>query len=345
MVSPISGSLASNESEPLTLSADITGLSAGHYGYCFEVSDPLAQNSPQLVNVNLKIGGALYVSWDYPAIQAAINDAESLDTVIVAPGTYYENINFNGKSIVLTSVDPNDPNIVAATILEGSGHRSVVTFYGNETSVCELRGFTITGGDAVRGGGIYGGNTHASISNCTIMGNSAYYYGGGLLHCDGRITNCIIIGNRSFHDGGGLDGCDGTIMNCIIIGNRASGYGGGLVWCDGGAITNCIIWSNVGWGFYEQISFSSTPTYTCIEDWIGGGTGNIASNPLFTDTSSADLVDWDLHLLPNSPCIDTGTNTPLSGLPATDIEGNPRIVDGDSNGSEIVDMGVYEYVP
>ncbi|GAI61123.1 unnamed protein product, partial [marine sediment metagenome] len=34
--------------------------------------------------------------------------------------TYYENINFLGKAITVRSTDPNDPNVVAATIIDGN---------------------------------------------------------------------------------------------------------------------------------------------------------------------------------------------------------------------------------
>jgi len=42
---------------------------------------------------------------DAPTIQAAINAASNGDTVSVAPGTYSENINFNGKLITVTSTE------------------------------------------------------------------------------------------------------------------------------------------------------------------------------------------------------------------------------------------------
>jgi hypothetical protein len=43
-----------------------------------------------------------------------------------------------------------------------------------------------------------------------------------------------------------------------------------------------------------------------------------------------------------SPSIDTGDNA-APQLPATDLDGNPLIFNGDYNGSSIVDMRVYEY--
>jgi parallel beta-helix repeat protein len=87
----------------------------------------------------------------YSSIQDAIDDANNGDSVIVHPGIYYENINFPGEAITLTSLDPNDPNIVSSTVIDGSlpadvNKGSVVTFNSGEGNDSVLSGFTITGG-------------------------------------------------------------------------------------------------------------------------------------------------------------------------------------------------------
>ena len=87
----------------------------------------------------------------YTSIQSAIDAAENGDTVIVEPNTYYENIDFLGKAISLTSTDPCDDQVVAATIIDGSypddpNFGSVVTFNSTETNASILTGFTIRGG-------------------------------------------------------------------------------------------------------------------------------------------------------------------------------------------------------
>lgn len=93
----------------------------------------------------------LYVPSQYGSIQSAINQATSDDIVIVSVGAYIENIDFKGKAITVQSTDPNDPNIVAATIINGSSPAdpnfgSTVLFRSGEDANSVLAGFTITGG-------------------------------------------------------------------------------------------------------------------------------------------------------------------------------------------------------
>ena len=48
-------------------------------------------------------------------------------------------------------------------------------------------------------------------------------------------------------------------------------------------------------------------------------------------------------MLPGSPCIDAADNDAVPAEVATDLDGNPRIVDGDDDGEATVDMGAYEF--
>ncbi len=67
--------------------------------------------------------------------------------------------------------------------------------------------------------------------------------------------------------------------------------------------------------------------------------GNISADPLFMDKLNED---YQLSLV--SPAIDAGDTT-VAELPATDITGSSRIVDGDLNTIAVVDLGAYEFTP
>ena len=59
---------------------------------------------------------------EYATIQAAINASSNGDVVIIAPGTYTgdgnRDIDFLGKAITVRSTDPDDPSVVAATVID-----------------------------------------------------------------------------------------------------------------------------------------------------------------------------------------------------------------------------------
>lgn len=280
----------------------------------------------------------------FKTIREGIDASSDRDTVIVAPGTYVENILFKGKNIILTGANSVSPAAVSTTIIDGNQAGSVVTFSGSETESCTLAGFTIRNGEADYGGGICGGtrnnHTRATIRNNRIIGNSAQE-GGALCWCDGTIQNNLICGNHG-HLGGGLSACHGMVRSNTITGNTAD-EGGGLYGC-GGDILNSIIWRNEA-SQSAQLHASAVPTYSCIENWTGGGEGNISKDPHFADPDGPDnnpgtYEDNDYRLSVASPCIDVGLNEDWMWM-AGDLDGNPRIFYGKR--SLTVDMGTYEY--
>ncbi len=226
------------------------------------------------------------LSADFNNIQAAIDSAGHGDTIIVYPGTYVENINFNGKNITLSSTNPNDPNEVAATIIDGGQNGSVVTFENGEDANCVLDGFTVTNGYSEQGGGIYCSGPlippqpppppplpipPPSEPNFTSP----------------TITHCIISDN-SGGDGGGMYNYNSnpTLSNCTFIGNRADS-GGGMYndssWAGqiGPILTNCTFTDNLAAGGGGMFNFNSIPTLincTLSNNWAdykGGGAYNI----------------------------------------------------------------------
>ncbi|NQV15823.1 T9SS type A sorting domain-containing protein [bacterium] len=305
----------------------------------------------------------------FASIQMGIDVSVDGDTVLVQPGTYVENINFNGKNIVVGSLflTTQDTSYISQTIIDGNQSGSCVQFISGETSSAVLDGFTITNGNGTIvngsqrfGGGIYSYNSsNPTIQNCIITGNSAGGGSGGGISCwyaSATIKNCIIR-NNSNHGISNAFGAGVSVDNCIINNNYGSDYGGGIsagggsspiiINCtivnndsyhhtstgiyaiSGGTVINSIVRDNIG-SDVSIIQGTTSVTYSNIEGGFAG-TGNIDTNPLFVDASNHDY-----HLSDDSPCIGAGLDTAI--VPNTDIDGNPRPNPAGSN----PDMGAYE---
>ncbi|MFH2001212.1 MAG: right-handed parallel beta-helix repeat-containing protein [Planctomycetota bacterium] len=197
------------------------------------------------------VSSTIYIPADYSTIQAAIHAAQHGDVLLVAPGTYPENIDFLGKSIALKSVNGS-----ALTTIEGDRTTHVVTFDSGEGPWSTLEGFTLINGDrgilcensspTIRlnlitqndcnegGAGILCSNSDAVIIQNEIADNTAWFGGGGIecrLNSKPQIKNNVIRDNFCRLDGGGisLDSSLAEVVNNIISGNTAQqGAGGGI---------------------------------------------------------------------------------------------------------------------
>ena len=183
--------------------------------------------SPKVYNDDTGIG--------YNTIQEAINTALVGQTIIVSSGTYFENLLFSDKDIIVRSTDPSNPDIVAATIIDGRGSGSTVKFINGDSST--LGGFTIQNGCGEKyytyhyGGGIYLESSSPTITGNIITQNEAAKGGGiGMMSSSPTITGNIITQNEA-DDGGGIFATITsypTIIYNTITHNKAAGFGGGI---------------------------------------------------------------------------------------------------------------------
>ncbi|NQT34785.1 right-handed parallel beta-helix repeat-containing protein [bacterium] len=174
----------------------------------------------------------------YQTIQVAINNADEGDIVLVQPGEYVENIDFNGRDLILGSryLSTGDQGFIEETIINGNGNGSVVTFANGESEDAVLTGFTVTNGSSESGAGIYIRSANPSIRGVTISGNNAEHRGGGIYidNSSPAIENSLITNNFARDNGGGISiGNDSnpTIIRTVISRNSTDGNGGGIV-CD-----------------------------------------------------------------------------------------------------------------
>ena len=313
----------------------------------------------------------------YEHIRHAISEANPGDKIVISEGIYHENINFSGRNLTLSSIDPGNPAVVAGTVLAGSAG-PVVTFATGEDESCVLAGFTISGPEAA----IYCSGTSPAISGCRIENNG----GNGIELREGSnptITNCEINSNAGSgiemqaRQSGRMTIYNRPVIgNCVIAGNLQSGVSGGIP-----AITNCTIVANTGFGISDsrpivmnsiiyynnagtdavQIdSNAETITYTDIQ---GGwpGQGNIDAAPCFAepgfwnlngtldDVSDDYWVSGDYHLRSQAGRWHAGSQSWLLDVltsPCIDT-GNP---DSDFSGElppngDRINMGAYGGTP
>jgi hypothetical protein len=341
----------------------------------------LADNQIQLSHDNLVPNRTIYVdssntsgieygTQEYPfnTIQEGIDVALRQDTVLVYPGRYKENIDFMGRSIVLTSLQmrTGDDSYISSTIIDGDNKGIVVGFYNSLDSTTILNGFSIVNGydpnyGAIKisgystprlmnliirdniSGDIGGGLTSDSgsptsplrLTNLKIFNNSAIK-GGGLCFCcdchDVIMDNVLIYNNSAKETGGSI--CSGQVsnltLNNVTIANNTSSEAGIITWDDSEiTLNNCILWNNL----QQEIEGNVNAVYSNIKGGYSGE-GNINKDPLFVNAGEGDF-----RLQDGSPCINSGTpDTSGLNLLSEDLEGYPRIYDAR------IDMGAHESV-
>jgi parallel beta-helix repeat protein len=288
----------------------------------------------------------------FNTIQHGLNSAYNGDTVLVAEGTYSENVLWPAKNGI-TLIGSGEENC----IIDGGSLASVMRFEEDLGGIIDtttlIRGFTITNGYAQggypqnNGGGIYcfessptlmnvtvtgnssftgGGiycwsNSNPLLKDVTVTGNSTDLYGGGIYCYESSpdLSNVTITGNSASDAGGGFycyNNSGPTLTNVTISDNMASDAGGGF-YCasfSGPSLMNSIFWNNLPQEIYF-FGFHEPCSITVSFSDIQGGEAEIETNGNGTVYWEEGNLDSDpLFCNPDSGDYTLAANSPVFGL-------------------------------
>ncbi|MEQ8766097.1 MAG: choice-of-anchor Q domain-containing protein [Planctomycetota bacterium] len=335
------------------------------------------------VDVNADCLGSGTEQDPFCTIRRAIDAANSGDTILVRPGTYFEFIDFRGKDLVLKST--HGPR---HTIIDGQSRGIVVRFESGETKASFLDGFTIQNGRNGRsnfGGGIFCDGSSPTISGNWILDNkvgSALAFGGGIGCTETAsprilknwIARNVAHGNSSILAGGGFGGGiyaaspDTLILGNLIQENRAvdgslvrngKAIGGGIHALGCEIVNNTLVGNSVRAPHFIE---DGSATYgadlvNCIVR------ANSPSGPVEVSTGTARFscvpvgVDGPGNIQTSPEFLDINQDDYRLACSSpcidagddsvlsllVDFEGNARRVDGDSDGTSQIDIGAHEF--
>ncbi|MHC4461958.1 MAG: right-handed parallel beta-helix repeat-containing protein, partial [Planctomycetota bacterium] len=357
------GGMYNSQSSPTVTDCNFTGNSAGEYGGgMFNTgASPTVTNCTFSDNTASR-GGGMFNTNSSPTVTncnftgnsgynyggGIFNRFSSSPTVTDC--TFSDNTASRGGGMYN---DSSSPTVTDCNFTGNSGDNYGGGMRNTFDSNSVVTNCKFSGNTSEVGGGM-SNTSNPTVTNCAFSNNSASISGGGMSNTsDGSptVTNCTFSGNTANVFGGGMANFPGspTVTNCTFSGNSAAFDGGGM-WNDEAesdtTLTNCILWGDTPDEIFDEAGGIVIVSYSNVEGgWSGPGGNNIEADPCFVDADNPDPNLWNLRLMPDSPCIDKGDNNALPAGITTDLDGNPRIVDGNSDGNPVVDMGAYEWKP
>jgi len=271
---------------------------------------------------------------DHPfsTIRQALEAAQSGDRILLLPGVYSgagnTTLNPEGKILTIQSLSPENPDMVASTILDPSGLGRGFVFLNNEGPQFVLQGLTIRNAscsqedDPPHGAGIFCSGASPTIRLCIFENCNADGGWGGAFY--GEFSNsvfdhCLFVGNKGRYGGAIAANLSSSIslLHCTIAGNTALFAGGGIV-CDFESsvfLRNSILFFNTieapeeGMGVqielrssflaasYSDIAAGTNDIRADEESFVTFGAGILHLDPLFAFYApEAPLEELDFHL-------------------------------------------------
>jgi len=234
---------------------------------------------------------------------------------------------FNSGTLTL-----NDSRLLNNTLTFGYGGG----VYNDVGGTATLTNCTVSGNSAASGGGVFNYGGPMTISNSTLSGNTASAFGGGIGNFDTLAINNSTVSGNSAAIGGGIDhsGVAITLTNTTLSGNSASNFGSAIsVEIGKTTMTNSI----VGQGGGSNVLCSIPNISLLITD--NGGNFDSGTSCGFTASTSKSNATLNLGPLANnggptqtmlpgagSAAIDAGMDAVCAAAPVNGLDqrGIPR---------------------
>lgn len=274
----------------------------------------------------------------FDSIQEAIHAAGVESQILVHSGTYREQVDLCGKSLLVTGIDPH---IEGYPVIDGNGVGPAVSFATGEDPNCTLAGFVVTGGLGDPAGAILCLDSSPTLANCLIVGNRWTDPNGAaicLTNSSTTLINCTIADNYGCVRGAGLclTDSDVTVANSILWGNGTEEIG------LKGSSTLAVSYSDVAGGWLGFGNTDADPLFARHGYWADSNDPNVGLDPCENDAvwiagdyhPKSQAGRWDpqaqiwIRDEITSPCIDAGN-------PFDAVKHEP------APNANLINMGIY----
>ncbi len=224
----------------------------------------------------------------YTTIQQAVNAAEDGDTLYVAEGVYFENVEIKDKDLTIVggydALCTSSAGSNASSHVNGSLDQYATTFYILNSTVT-LRDMEITWGRSYYGGGLSLWASQVELDNVDLHNNYGYYGGGLYINATSVLTatgGSSIASNtaRASNGGGGARVWGKLVGDDLNLSANCAPNGGGL-YIPGGAV-------------YLENGSSIYQNQAADASGVGGGV-RITAGGLFSSTGTLFLSNSAYH--------------------------------------------------